>query len=288
MDRRRPERGDPCVRPDPISRTCLRRASRTSRRTPDGKRRPRAISDRQPRLEGCRGVHAGDAHGGRAETHAAERRRAFTGADRSIRSRQRRRTYFILNHYTVDGDELLLVEHLSGEKKGTISGDPINTGAEKASNNDSRDSASPSKLESAEKNPENFVESNDWTDWIVGYDRYDKEETYEVCESDDDYGVHLYSGFTVNLTKGTSKIGDAALGAIVEYLLDPLGIPGLATVVTTIVGYIAERNFTQMTWILLDSDGALGVRNVNIRYNNIYNADYDNTSYRGSVPGHLD
>ncbi|MDZ5812991.1 hypothetical protein U4E84_16765, partial [Halorubrum sp. AD140] len=62
---------------------------------------------------------------------------------------------FILNHYTVDGDELLLVEHLSGEKKGTISGDPINTGAEKASNNDSRDSASPSKLESAEKNPEN-------------------------------------------------------------------------------------------------------------------------------------
>lgn len=134
--------------------------------------------------------------------------------------------------------------------------------------------------------------TSDVTNVISDVDSINR-ETYENCNGrgidDDAYGVHKYVARTARLRTTIAALCTATLNDLVAHLLEPLGIPFLAQVVTTIVSVIGAWTTNEITLGIVDSDG----RWSNIPYMKVaiarsYNANFDAVTRSGSFPGHIE
>ncbi|MCU4743948.1 hypothetical protein OB955_14940 [Halobacteria archaeon AArc-m2/3/4] len=183
---------------------------------------------------------------------------------------------YVLKHYSVNGDEYYLREYFAGKKEGTISILERSEIEERGNEYIG--------IQSVDRNSEISAQSENWTDYVVRYDRTDR-TTYEVC-ADSDYGAHRWKGATIELVKAAQQLGSGVLAIIVDGLLEPLGIPGLGEVVGLIVGWLAGRAQREFTFGALDSDGWFDVKYISVRRSTGYDTDPFDTSQAGPpIPG---
>lgn len=130
-----------------------------------------------------------------------------------------------------------------------------------------------------------------WRELILKIDRIN--ESLDSCNArgidDDAYGNHKYRAGSVKLHTTIMAICEAELINIVQYLLEPLGIPHTDRAVSYAIGTIAAWSTRNVTIGAIDWDGDyLRTPYVGIRAARKFSADHDELATLGSVPGHLD
>lgn len=197
---------------------------------------------------------------------------------------------YIVTKSTRSDSVTYLKEYIGGEKKGQIDVASFDTAVipedrplegklipEKASIQSSDDSCT----------------DNDggWRELIYRIDRINK--SLNSCNArginDDAYGDHKYRAGSVELHTTIMAICEAELINIVQYLLEPLGIPHTDRAVSYAIGTIAAWSTRKVTIGAIDWDGDyLRTPYVGIRAARKFSADHDELANLGSVPGHLD
>lgn len=198
-------------------------------------------------------------------------------------------TTYIVTKSTRSDSVTYLKEYIAGEKKGQIDVASFDT----AVIPEDRPLEGNLIPEKASTHSSDDCTDNDggWRELIYRVDRIN--ESLDSCNArgidDDAYGNHKYRAGSVKLHTTIMAICEAELINIVQYLLEPLGIPHTDRAVSYAIGTIAAWSTRNVTIGAIDWDGDyLRTPYVGIRAARKFSADHGELATLGSVPGHLD
>lgn len=174
---------------------------------------------------------------------------------------------YILVRYNVEGEIVFLKEFTSGEQEGTIS---------------ILEASDVSDSGSGIQQVDTPITTRGWRDHVFRFKREDH-NTYELC-ADDSYGAHRWKGATVEFMSPANYLGAAAITAVVNQLIEPLGIPHAGTVLGHIAGYIATLGVRRFTFGVLDKDGWLNVKYLSVRVSLDYDTPPHQTQQIAMIP----
>lgn len=163
-----------------------------------------------------------------------------------------------------------LKEYTSGDKEGTIS--VLNSSAVAATSSDV------SEIDAVEA-----AAASDYWKYVGDFDRF-RETLFESCV-DSSYGYHGWRGASVEFTLPIKHISTNILTEIVMQILEPLGLPELSTIAQFIVSLIASWTVQQFTMGGVDRDGLADVKYTQIKAARKWDADADEGSKAGKLPG---
>lgn len=175
---------------------------------------------------------------------------------------------YILIRYIIDGEIIFLKEIISGEDKGTIS---------------ILNKSDVSGIRSGIKQGDAPITTLGWRDHVFRFRREDF-NTYEQC-ADNSYGAHRWKGATIEFTAPANYLSASAIAAVVDHILEPLGIPHVGKALSLIAGYIASQGVRNFTFGALDQDGWFNVEYLSIRASLEYDTPPYQTQQIGMIPG---
>lgn len=133
-----------------------------------------------------------------------------------------------------------------------------------------------------------LVRADGWSDKVLQFKR-DRGTVLKQCSAVDGYGSHRYRLASVEFTSPAASLSGSTLTAILNAILEPLGIPGLKEVISAIVGGLVGLATYNVTVGAQDSDLPFDTAAITPKFSSNYGDGIGDL--RGLVPlpvGHID